>query len=233
LSSEASAKEEPEVIVAGGEAKAEPDQPSCFGGDIRVSALITSGGKVKVGIVDSITDASYLVGAGEMAGSVEVVTADYQTETVVLKRGHETCTLSLAADPNAPLIQAPAALAAMEDSPLYRGEAIENFLKEFPEAMSNGMMKFPLPVSPPAEGKGEAIDAFLREHPEIARDIDKPVVGRGEGIESFLRAHPEIKVSDEPIPEGSLGPGIEEAMRNNPTIESNAFEGMFPPPAPE
>jgi hypothetical protein len=119
----------------------------------------------------------------------------------------------------------------MENSPLYRGEAIENFLKEFPEALSNGMIKFPLPVAPPAQGKGETIEKFLRENPELAKKVNQPVVGRGEGIETFLKQHPEIKVSDKPIPPGSLGPGIEEAMKKNPVVITNTIPGMPPQPA--
>jgi hypothetical protein len=223
---------EPDLIVAGGEPQQAMPEPSCFDGDIRISALITSSGKVKVGIVDAKSGASYLVGAGESAGSVRVVEADYEKEQVVLQRGTEVCTLSLAADPNAPLIQAPAAIAAMQNSPLYRGEAIENFLKEFPEAMTNGMIKFPLPVAPPAKGKGETIEKFLAANPELAEKVNKPVVGKGEGIESFLKQHPEIKVQDKPIPEGSLGPGIEEMLKKNPTIVTNTIPGA-PPATPE
>ena len=220
------------VIVAGDQPVT--SIPSCFDDTIRVSALISSGGKVKVGIVEAKSNQSYLVSPGEKAGDVEVVSADYEKETVMLRRGTEDCILILAADPNAK--PPPEVVEALAKSPLYRGEAIENFLKEFPNAISNGMIKFPLPVAPPAKGKGEGIEKFLRENPELAKKVDQPVVGRGEGIEKYLKEHPEIKVNDQPIPEGSLGPGIEQAMKNNPKIITNAIPGMpaqmmAPPPA--
>ena len=232
VSGAAPAKPEPEVITAGNKPEAAYSEPSCFDGAIRVSAMITSGGKVKVGIVDAKSGASYLVGPGESAGSVDVVEANYDKETVVLRRGMEVCTLALAEDPNAPVMQAPAAVAAFQDSPLYRGEAIENFLKEFPEAMTNGMIKFPLPVAPPAQGKGETIEKFLAANPELAKKVNQPVVGKGEGIESFLKKNPDVKISDKPIPEGSLGPGIEEMLKKNPKIVTNTIPGPIPPPTP-
>lgn len=213
------------ILVAGNEPVT--SIPSCFDDAIRVSALISSGGKVKVGLVEAKSNQSYLLSAGEKAGDVEVVSADYEKETVILRRGTEECILVLAADPNAE--PPPEAIAALAASPLYRGEAIENFLKEFPDAVDKGMIKFPLPVSPPAVGKGEGIEKFLRENPELAKKVDQPVVGRGEGIEKYLKEHPEIKVSDQPIAEGNLGPGIEAAMKNNPKIITNAIPGITPP----
>ena len=140
-------------------ASREPAIPSCFGDKIRISALIQSSGGVKVGIVETATKASYLVKPGETAGDVEVVSADYDREMVVLKLGSETCTLSLASDPNAPK---PVLADGDPNSGLYRGEAIENFLKENPSAIDDGIIKFPLPVMPPAVGKGEGIERFLR-----------------------------------------------------------------------
>ena len=213
------------VIVAGD--KPVTAIPSCFDDAIRVSALISSGGKVKVGIVEAKSNQSYLLSPGEKAGNVEVVSADYEKETVMLRRGKEDCILVLAADPNAK--PPPEVVEALTSSPLYRGEAIENFLKEFPDAIDKGMIKFPLPVAPPAVGKGEGIEKFLRENPELAKKVDQPVVGRGEGIEKYLKEHPEIKVNDQPIPEGSLGPGIEAAMKNNPKIITNSIPGITPP----
>ena len=215
------------VIVAGDQPVT--SIPSCFDDAIRVSALISSGGKVKVGIVEAASNQSYLLSPGEKAGNVEVVSADYEKETVMLRRGTEECILVLAADPNAE--PPPEVIAAIANSPLYRGEAIENFLKEFPDAIDKGMIKFPLPVAPPAVGKGEGIEKFLRENPELAKKVDQPVVGRGEGIEKYLKEPPEIKVNDQPIPEGSLGPGIEAAMKNNPRIITNTIPGITPPAA--
>lgn len=203
--------------------------PACFDDHIRISALISAGGKVKVGIVETGTQNSYLVSPGESAGDVLVVSADYEREQVVLRRGNDMCTLNLASDPNA--VQSALNLAPPVD-PIFRGEAIEKFLRENPNAMKEGAIKFPLPEMPPAVGKGEAIEAFLRLHPELAAKANQPAVGRGEGIEAYLKAHPEIKVNDAPIPEGSLGPGIEAAMKANPLILTNPIPGLPPQPVP-
>lgn len=206
--------------------------PACFDDRIRISALISAGGKVKVGIVETGTQNSYLVSPGETAGDVLVVSANYEKEQVVLRRGNDVCTLNLASDPNA--VQ-PALNLAPPIEPVFRGEAIEKFLRENPNAMKEGAVKFPLPVMPPAVGKGEGIEKFLREHPELAAKANQPAVGRGEGIESYLKAHPEIKVSDAPIKEGSLGPGIEAALKANPQVLTNHAPGipaaLIPPPA--
>ena len=203
--------------------------PACFDDRVRISALISAGGKVKVGIVETGTQNSYLVSPGEKAGDVLVVSADYEREQVVLRRGNDICSLNLSSDPNA---VRPALNLAPPIDPVFRGEAIEKFLRENPNAMKEGAVKFPLPEMPPAVGKGEAIEAFLRLHPELAAKANQPAVGRGEGIEAYLKAHPEIKVSDDPIPEGSLGPGIEAALKANPLILTNPIPGLPPVPAP-
>jgi hypothetical protein len=195
---------------------AAPEQPSCFGDKVRISALISAGDSVKVGLVETATKASYLVSPGERAGEVEVVAADYGKETVTLRLGEETCTLNLASDPNA------GTYAAMmpSEEPVFRGEAIEKFLRENPDAMRQGMIKFPLPIMPAAVGKGESIERFLRENPDIAAKVDQPVVGKGDGIESYLKAHPDVKVVDE-IPEGSFGPGIDAELQKHPELMTN------------
>lgn len=196
---------------------------NCFSDRIRVSALVHLGDKSKVGIVEIATSNSYMLAAGGKAGDIEVVAIDYEREEVTLKRGVTTCVLHLAADPNA--VRAAGNLTPQE-APFYRGEAIEQFLRENPNAIEKGLVKLPLTPPPPVEGRGETIERFLRENPEAARIANTPVVGKGEGIESFLRAHPEIKVDDRPIPEGSLGPGIEAAMRKNAATTN----GLTAPP---
>lgn len=203
-----------------------PREPSCFGDAIRVSALISSGGGVKVGLVETSTKASYLIRPGETAGGVEVVSADYETETVVLRMGDAICTLHLAADPNAPVIDLTAPNPA---TGIFRGEAIDQFLRENPTALEDGIVKFPLPVMPPAQGRGETIEAFLRDHPEIAAQLDKPVVGKGEGIEAFLRENPEARVPDDVVIEG-FGPGIEEQLRLHPELLTNLLQQSIEPP---
>lgn len=215
------------LVVAGVEAAgAATPAAGCFSDVVRISALVNLGAKVKVGIVDIATTNSYFVGAGQMAGPVEVVAIDYDKEEVTLRRGGTTCVLRLAADPNAPAAPEPIHLPG---SPLYRGDAIERFLKENPGAVEKGLIKFPLVEVAPVAGRGETIEKFLRDNPEAARIANMPAEGKGEGIEKFLRDHPEIKVDDTPIPEGSLGPGIEAAMKNNPLILTNQ---LVPPPAP-
>lgn len=205
--------------------------PGCFDDAIRISALVNSGGKVRVGIIELATSNSFFVGAGQRAGAVEVVAIDYDKELVTLRRGDKTCVLALAADPNAP--RHPLQPARSPDAPDYRGEAIERFLAEHPEAVEQGLIKLPqLKPAPITTGFGEAIDQFLAQDPEAARLARTPAVGKGEGIERFLREHPEIKVDDTPIPEGSLGPGIEAAMRNNPVVVTGDVPHAPALPAP-
>ena len=201
-----------------------PAQPSCFNDKVRISALISSGEKVRVGIVDTISKTSYLVSPGESAGQVVVVAADYDRETVTLRLGDEVCTLNLSSDPNADH-SAQNLLPPTEK--VDRGEAIEAFLKENPNAVEQGMIKFPLPIMPNAVGKGEGIEKFLRDNPELAAKADQPVVGKGEGIEKFLREHPEIKV-DEEIPEGSFGSGIDAELKKHPEFLTNSVPGIPP-----
>lgn len=204
------AEDSPEIAVS----LDTPTLFSCFNGTIRISALIQFSDSVKVGFVDSRDGRSYLLSPGEKAGDVELVEANYNSETVVLKLGEDFCTLSLDSDPHAQ-VEAPA-----YDPEFFRGEAIENFLKEFPNAVDDGLIKFPLVPPKTAVGRGETIERLLAENPELRAIADMVVTGRGPGIEAMLAEHPELEIPID-IPEGSLGPGIEEALKNNPQIMTN------------
>jgi hypothetical protein len=213
------------VFLAGGIRAANSD---CFGDVIRITALVNSGNKVKAGVVELATSNSYFVAAGQQAAGIEIVSINYEKDIVTLRRGDKICVLALSADPNAPKnveeVHSP-------DSPLYRGEAIEKFLRENPKAVQEGTIKFPTPPpAVPATGHGETIDRFLSQNPEAARIANTPAVGKGEGIEKYLREHPDIKIDDTPIPEGSMGPGIEAALKNNPIIITNGIPNFVPPP---
>jgi hypothetical protein len=72
---------------------------------------------------------------------------------------------------------------------------------------------------------------LLDENPELRAIADMVITGRGPGIEAMLAEFPELA---EPviIPEGSLGPGIEEAIRNNPEAMTN-LNIRFQIPVPE
>ena len=60
---------------------------NCISNEIRITALVNVGDKVKVGIVEQATSNSYFVAAGEKAGAIEVVAIDYANELVTLRRG--------------------------------------------------------------------------------------------------------------------------------------------------
>ena len=220
--------QEPATLVTP-EATNEPAYYSCFNGTIRISALIQFPDTIKVGFVDSRNGRSYLLSPGESAGDVEVIESNYENESVVLKLGDEYCTMKLDNDPNAPAPVVPPVPAY--DPEFFKGEAIERFLKEFPNAVEDGLIKFPLVAPKPVAGRGETIERMLNEHPEMRAIADMVVTGRGPGIEAMMAEHPELAVPVE-IPEGSLGPGIEEAMRNNPSAVSNLNQ-TFPVPESE
>jgi hypothetical protein len=196
----------------------DPAYFSCFNGTIRISAIIQFTDSVKVGFVDARDNRSYLLSPGQSAGDIEVVEANYESETVVLKLGEEFCTLSLSNDPNAPDAEV-----VEYDPKFYGGEAIENFLKEFPNAVDDGLVKFPLIPPKVAVGRGETIEKLLAENPDLRAIADMVVTGRGPGIEAMLAEHPELDIPTE-IPGDSLGPGIEEALKNNPQIITNTIK---------
>ncbi len=188
---------------------------TCFNGVIRISALIEVQNEVKIGFVDTRDNRSYLLSPGEVAGDIIIVEADYEKETVILQLGEEYCTLKLERDPNASIKSQ-----IDYDPQFFSGEAIEQFITEFPNAVEDGLIKFPLTAPPPAIGRGETIERLLRENPEMRAVADMVITGRGPGIEAMLAEHPEFNVPVE-IPEGSLGPGIEEAIRNHPEAMTN------------
>lgn len=210
-------------LAAEAETTVPPGIASCFDDAVRISALIQFPDGIRVGVVDAASGESRILGIGEPFAGIEVIDADYDTEIVTLRRGEEQCVLSLADDPDA--IRLPSDFTTHPE--LYRGEAIERFLREFPNAEADGMIKFPIrPPLEPVTGKGPGIEAFLQQNPEWAEMADMVVTGLGPGIERLIAENPDL-VPPAEIPEGGLGPGIEAAMQNQPLLETNLFEQML------
>jgi hypothetical protein len=195
----------------------------------RVSALIQFSGGTKVGFVDVANKDTFFLGVGDRHHGVELVEADFEGERVILRKEETTWALKLATDPNAPAFVAPAPpVAPLPPSDVYRGEGIEKFLREYPEAVVKGNLPTltgPPPDAKPVEGFGEGIEKFLRENPELAKKARQPAVGRGETIERFLRENPELAEQVNRPVQGK-GEGIERFLREHPELETQAGPGI-------
>ncbi len=215
-------------------------QSGSFGRDIAMQGIMDDGEQVRVTFLDKRKNEFFRLRVGAAYDGMELVSVNYDDEEAVLRKGSETCLLSLkpenassaapaAAMPvppreaenrrsNAPAFPMPDARSAS-----YRGKTIEEFLKENPDAISQS----PSPIRVPdpkhrAFGRGMSIEKFLKEHPEAAAQFPSPInppdpafkaAGKGETIERFLRENPG-SVRQIPIPQPVQAPSPEEFGEN-------------------
>jgi len=212
--------------------------PSAEG--LRVSALIQFTGGTKVGMVDTKNHTSFFLGVGERKHGFKLVSADFDAEEIILEKDNVTWRMELEKDPNAPAIPVGASPPQAPATPVYRGEGIEAFLREHPDAVVKGTvpeLQAPPPGTEPVEGFGPGIEKFLAEDPELAERVSQPAVGKGETIERFLRENPEL-AEEVNKPVTGKGEGIERFLREQPNIRPQGIPpeafppGVTPPPAP-
>jgi hypothetical protein len=194
------------------------DEPPESARHLRVSAMVSYSGGVKVGFTDLESRQNFFLAEGESRDDLEIVSADFDKEFVVLRRQGVTWRMNLARDPHAP--EPAASLPAPSGAAGFRGEGIESLLREHPEAVIKG--EFPTLTAPPdnlppMQGKGEGIEQFLRENPELRAIADRPAVGKGETIEQFLKENPDLAEKAN-RPTSGMGEGIEEMLRNHPEM---------------
>ena len=194
-----------------------------FARTLRISALIKSPTGIKVGLSDTQEGWNKFVAVGDRFNDIEVVSASYETETVVLRKDDLVVRLSLDRDPNAP--EPNGVLSTGSETNMWKGEGIENYLRDNPDAVvqtppivrpanptpvtglgpgiEKAMREQGLQINTnplPAGSMGEGIESVLRKNPELAEKLRRPVEGRGEGIESVLREHPELATNATPTP---------------------------------
>ncbi|MBI3986985.1 MAG: hypothetical protein HY343_08705 [Lentisphaerae bacterium] len=231
--------------------------------DLEMKGLMDEDGRIKVCFVNKKNNTHLYIGVGETVEGFELVSANYDSEECVLRRGAETSAFSMkkggdtagktpsvpafpggnagltppmpmtAPSPMSPSMTPPfpfptnaprssfsemrkrgftASKAGMK-APAFKGESIEKFLKEHPEAAR----QFPSPISLQSpdpnfrfDGKGETIEKFLKEHPEATRQFPSPIPlsppdptmnaqGRGNTIETFIKDQP-TAVQTFPLP---------------------------------
>ena len=164
---------EPEVVIP-------PEQS--FARTIRMSALVEQDdGTIRVGLIDSQSNKSYLLAEGETENGIELVSADYENEEAVLRKGSEMAVIKLSSGEiqalspqqqqdrmNAPRPQRMSYAerrAAREQArreappqPKYTGEELEKHLQEYQmEVIRNGLPPLPIPLTP------EMDDQLVRE----------------------------------------------------------------------
>lgn len=189
-----------------------PAVPTAADGDrLRISALIKTEDGVKVGIVDRNLDKAYYLRAGERAGDIEVISADYESEEVILRHGDRMIRFHLAGDAKARelFVIEPESRAGMppsspdpHDRDIYPDDQVTE-------------------TTPPAPTDfGPGIEAFLKDNPSLAQELRKPQQGRyGSGIESMMKIYPDLAAKmDKFDPASPLGPAIEEIRQDNPDL---------------
>lgn len=148
-----------------------------FARTIRMSALIEQDdGSIRVGLIDAAqNNLSFFLSEGESANGVDLVSADYENEEAVLRKGEEMVVLKLASGEIQPLspqqqqdrmsaprpqrlsynerraqrLQAARQSSEAPPQPKYTGEELEKHLKEYQmEVIRQGLPPLPIPLTP-------------------------------------------------------------------------------------
>lgn len=185
--------------------KMENKEDTAFLERFRVSALIDSNRKFRVGLVDSQTGKAYLLSKGDQLMGFVLESMDYQNERIILKKDGARYGLTLKDDPDAirvvPVsLPPPSALTtaeSMEFSPpeTMRVKTLKEFLDEHPDLKASEGPRYNFPVTDASgEAKGVTMEEFIQSHPEMKGDENSPtgtVTGLGPGIESVMKDYPE------------------------------------------
>ena len=149
-----------------------------FARSIRLCGLVeVDGGGIKVGLIDTASNKNFFLGVGDTEEGIELVSADYEAEEAVLRKGPEMAVIKLQsgviqpltpaeqqARMNAPTGQpgsrrmsyAERRLARQQQrqqepppQPKYTGEELEQHLKDYQmEVIRQGLPPLPIPLTP-------------------------------------------------------------------------------------
>jgi hypothetical protein len=145
-----------------------------FAKHLRLSALIEvegAGEGMRVGLIDLQTKESFMLRVGESMNGVELVSADYEAEEAVLRKGGEMALLKSESGEITPLSGAEAAAAGQAPSrrpsyierrqartrhmnrpapePKYTGDELQRHLEQYQmEVIRKGLPPLPIPLTP-------------------------------------------------------------------------------------
>ena len=202
--------------------------------NIRFSAIVKSGDRIKVGLVDMQTQYSTFKAVGREFQGYTIVSADYDSESVLLEKDGQEYMLSLQGDPNAEALRE---ASANDFNRMFDvGKEMQAFLEAHPDAIVKTTPNFAdiFKPQPEAQGMGDGIEQFLQkgagggtgsgqrelmvspeENPLMNPDMGEPVVLPG--LEQYIDELPELNAEAIPPVEG-LGPGIEAFLDQHPEL---------------
>lgn len=151
-----------------------PVPPSeSFAKNLRLCALLeVEDGGIRVGLVNLQSNQNFFLGVGDVEEGIELVSADYDDEEAVLRKGSEMAVIKLQSGDIQPLTQAQhearvkelqsrrptyaerrrareAARRKPVEPPKYTGEELEKHLKEYQmEVIRQGLPPLPIPLTP-------------------------------------------------------------------------------------
>ncbi|RKX31928.1 MAG: hypothetical protein DRP22_03000, partial [Verrucomicrobia bacterium] len=142
-----------------------------FARNLRLSALLeVEGGGIKVGLVDKKTGKSFFLTEGETVEGIELVSASFDDEEAVLRKGNEMAVIKLESGEIRPLSpeeqrqrlirtrrmsyrerrrQREERRSKPPPRPKYTGEELERHLREYQmECIRQGLPPLPIPLTP-------------------------------------------------------------------------------------
>lgn len=153
---------------------AAPSPSESFARHLRMSALLeTDDGGVRIGLINMQNNKSFFLTVGQMEDDIELVSASYDNEEAVLRKGSEMAVIKLQSGEIQPLspaeqqarLNAPQVRrmsyaerrAARQQQrqeepppePKYKGEELERHLREYQmEVIRQGLPPLPIPLTP-------------------------------------------------------------------------------------
>lgn len=199
-----------------------------FAKDITLKGIMEDGDRIRVTFLDRRKNEMFRMYLGSVYEDMELISVNYDDEEAVLRKGTETCLLTLKPEKTGAAPGGPAAAPAPAGPPpMPRPPA------RAPEGGKSPAPAFPMPDGRHPSYRGKTIDEFLKEHPDAVSQSPSPIrvpdpktraLGRGMTIEKFFKEHPEaasqfpspIRPPDPAFKASGKGETIERFLRENP-----------------
>jgi len=150
---------------------------------LRVASMILVDEEVRVGIVHAGEGWTRVLPVGQRFRDLEILSADYEKETVVVSYLGEQFEYRLQYDPGSPDYRV--AVQMDERTAEWKGETIESFLRTQPVVVVRDHTSLPwVEASADTPAAGMTAEDFFARHPELfhqmAEHIPRPIGMRGE-----------------------------------------------------
>ncbi|MFH0953181.1 MAG: hypothetical protein V1873_02505 [Verrucomicrobiota bacterium] len=136
-----------------------------FARNIRMSALLESNdGEIRIGLIDLQSNQNFFLGVGDVENGVELVSADYEKEEAVIKKGDEMALIKLQSGDIQPLT--PEQQREQMNQPPPSSSRRPSYAERRLARQQQRQQTPPAPQAPPPQPKytGEELEKHLRDY---------------------------------------------------------------------